>query len=142
MADNEKKVNVDEVVDNIKNLNNTHDHTSDYDTQDINDGKVMSILAYIGILVLIPLFAAKDSKFTRFHTNQGLLLWIVSLVWSVIFKVLSTILGIIPLVGIIVSIIGSLVSLVFLVLMIIGIVNVCQGRAKELPVIGKYRILK
>ena len=33
----------------------------------------MAILAYFGILVLIPILAAKDSKFARFHANQGLL---------------------------------------------------------------------
>jgi hypothetical protein len=40
-----------------------------------------------------------------------------------------------------VSIIG-LVSLVFLVLLIIGIMNAANGRAKELPIIGKFKILK
>ena len=36
----------------------------------------------------------------------------------------------------------SAVSIAFFVLMIIGIVNAANGRAKELPVIGKYRLLK
>lgn len=36
----------------------------------------------------------------------------------------------------------SLLGIVFLVLAIIGIINAANGKAKELPVIGKYRILK
>ena len=36
--------------------------------------KIYSILAYMGFLVFIPMFAAKDSKFVRFHRNQGLVL--------------------------------------------------------------------
>ena len=41
---------------------------------DVQENKVMGILAYLSFLVLIPLFAAKESPFARFHTNQGLVL--------------------------------------------------------------------
>ncbi|MDO4733557.1 MAG: zinc ribbon domain-containing protein, partial [Bacillota bacterium] len=43
--------------------------------------------------------------------------------------------------GFIVSIIG-LVGLVFLVISVLGIINAAGGRAKELPIIGKFKILK
>ena len=92
--------------------------------------KVMGVLAYFGILLLIPLFMAKDSKFVRFHVNQGLILFICSIVVYVvgrIFPGLSTILWIL--------------DVAIFVLAIMGIVNVVKGRAKELPVIGKYRII-
>ena len=36
----------------------------------------------------------------------------------------------------------SLIGLCITALAIIGIVNVCQGKAKELPIIGKYKIIK
>lgn len=36
----------------------------------------------------------------------------------------------------------GLVNLVFLVMLVIGIMNAVNGRAKELPVIGKFKILK
>ena len=41
---------------------------------DVQENKVMGILAYLSFLVLIPLFAARESPFARFHTNQGLVL--------------------------------------------------------------------
>ena len=37
--------------------------------EDVQNNKVFAILAYIGILVLVPIFAAKESKFARFHAN-------------------------------------------------------------------------
>ena len=55
----------------VKNLGNTADVTGDFDAADIAKNKVLSLFAYIGILFLIPLLAAPNSKFARFHTNQG-----------------------------------------------------------------------
>ena len=122
----------------IKNLNNTKDYTDEFEQEDIQNNKVMGVLAYLGILVLIPIFAAKDSKFARFHANQGLVLAIAGIALGII----GGILGWIPILGIIVAIVCGLASLVLFILMILGIVNVVNGRAKELPIVGKFRILK
>ena len=54
----------------LQNLNNTADTTAEFDAQDITSNKAMAILAYFGPLVLIPIFAAKQSKFARYHSNQ------------------------------------------------------------------------
>ena len=54
----------------VNNMMNTADTTSQFDPQDINDNKGMSVLAYIGILFLIPLLACPNSRFARYHTNQ------------------------------------------------------------------------
>ena len=110
---------------------NTADTTADYDKKDIEDNKIMAILAYIGILFLVPLLAAKDSKFARFHASQGLILFLLGLAGALVL--------IIPILGWLVS---ALVSIATLVLMILGIINVCQGKAKELPIIGKINLLK
>ena len=126
----------------IAGLNNTADNTAQFDAQDIQNNKAMAILAYIGILVLIPLFAAKESKFARYHTNQGLVLCIAEIAYGIVYGILSSIiLAISWRLYFLVSIIG-LVSLVFLVLLVIGIINAANGKAKELPVIGKFKILK
>ena len=53
------------------------DYTDQYEQEDANKHRAFGILSYIGILFLIGLFAAKDSKWTRFHTNQGLVLCIL-----------------------------------------------------------------
>ena len=121
-----------------KDFLDTKDETADFDKKDIEDNKVMAVLAYIGILVLIPLLAAKESKFARYHTNQGFTLFLFGFCTCVVLEIL----GIIPVVGIVFTILGSLVGLCFFILMILGIVNAAQGVAKELPFIGKYRFLK
>jgi uncharacterized membrane protein len=46
-----------------------------------------------------------------------------------------------PMLAIVGTLLG-LVSLIFFILMIIGIINAVKGEMKELPVIGKYKILK
>ena len=122
----------------INDFTNTNDTTSEYDEKDINDNKVMGVLSYIGILWLVPLLAAKDSKFARFHANQGLVLWLA----SIILSVASAVLAIIPIVGCVAAILLPVVGIGGFVLMILGIINAAQGKAKELPIIGKYRILK
>ena len=101
-----------------------------------------ALLAYIGLLFLVPLLAAPQSRYARYHTNQGVVLFLVELIWGLAFGILNAILSIIPVVWILFSLIGWLVSLGFLALTIIGIVNAVQGRAKELPLIGKIRFLK
>lgn len=117
-------------------LNDTPDTTADYTKEDIDKNKVMGVLAYLGLLVLVPLLAAKDSKFARFHSNQGLVLLIAEGICSV----LSAILSLIPFWLIRLPI--YLVQIALFVLAIIGIVNAAGGKAKELPVIGKITILK
>ena len=121
-----------------KSVFDTPDTTAEYDQQDIQSNKVMAILAYIGILILVPLFAAKDSKFARFHVNQALTL----LIAGVALTILSVVFGFIPIIGLIFDIIFGLAGICLLVLMILGIVNAATGKAKELPVTGKIKILK
>ena len=128
----------DKKEDWFEKVNNTEDVTEKMDSKDVEENKVMGVLAYIGILVLIPLLAAPKSKFARYHSNQGLILLIIEVLCSAIF----TPLGFIPYVGIVFSIVGGLVGLVCLVLLILGIVNAAQGKAKALPLIGKFNILK
>ena len=134
----ERKSTMADLNDKLNELTNTEDSTSSYSPEDINNNKAMAILAYLSWLVLIPLFAAKESPFARFHVNQGLCLAIVEIICWVVFGILSKI----PLLGILFAIIEWLISLACLVLAILGIVNAVNGRAKELPVVGKIRILK
>ena len=113
----------------VANLNNTKDTTDQFDKDDIEKNKAMGLLAYI--LFFIPLLAAKDSPFARYHANQGLVLFLCGLI--------SSVLWIIPILG---WIIAPILSIVITVLAVIGIINALNGKAKELPIIGKFKILK
>lgn len=117
--------------------NSTNDYVNSFDPQDVNSNKGMAVLAYLSWLVLVPLLAAPQSRFARFHANQGLVLAIASTIWSIASGIIANI----PFIGWIISIVMGLGSIFFFVLMIIGIVNAVNGEAKELPLIGKIKIL-
>lgn len=125
-------------MDQLNNLNNTPDTTAEFDPSDIQNNKVMAILSYFGFLVLVPIFAAKDSKFARFHANQGLPLFIV----EVLISFVTMVLGWIPLIGILVSLVMGLLGICVLVLAILGIINAANGRAKKLPITGGITFIK
>jgi len=108
------------------------------DPTDAEKNKVMGILAYLGILFLVPLLAARDSKFAMYHTNQGLILFIA----AVGLMIVSGVLGSIPFIGLFSLLISPLVSLVILALAIIGIINAAKGECKPLPVIGNFTLIK
>lgn len=108
---------------------------------DTND-KAFSALGYVGILFLIPLLAGK-TEYTRFHANQGLVLFIADVVSGVVIGVVTGILSLIPFIGpVIAGIISGVLGLAIFVLMILGIVHAVQGEMKPLPVIGGFQIIK
>ena len=104
--------------------------------------KVYSVLAYFGLLWLVPAIAGK-THFSKFHANQGLVLFIVEAVLGIITAILFLIIGKIPFIGgLVTGILGGVIGLIFLVYAIIGIVNVVNGETKPLPVIGVVNIIK
>ena len=96
---------------------------------------LMGVLAYLGILALIPYFSKGQSSFVRFHALQGMNLLILEVIAGVAIGILSYV----PVLGSIVSWVVSLGSLAFT---IIGIVNVANKEMKELPIIGGVQIIK
>lgn len=125
----EKTAQKTDFSDDLKKLADTPDTTANYAPADIAENKGMGVLCYLGILWLIPFLAKKDSPFVKFHLNQGLVLLVLGLI--------SWILCRIPFI----RIIGWLASVAVFALAIIGIVNVVNGKAQELPVVGKYKLL-
>ena len=101
-----------------------------YTPEDIEKNKTMAGLAYL--LFFLPLITCPESRYAKFHANQGLLLWIAGIAGTVI-------LGIIPIVG---WILMPVYGVVILILGIMGLVNGFGGKAKPLPLIGKFTILK
>ena len=139
---------------NLKDLFKIIDGTNFFNPEDINKNKIMALFSYIGFLFLIPLFACKDSKFARFHTNQGVVLCILNSIVTIIFglMVFITALFYIPDVNVlhvlatIVIVCEALVWFVIgvpiIALTVLGIISAVTGKAKKLPVIGNVRILK
>lgn len=121
---------------------NPHAQSSPYGQQydpaaaDIAKNKGYAALSYLGILILIPLLTVKDSPYTKFHMNQGLVLLIASVAASTVYGVLN---------GVGLDTLSHLVSLLMLaifVFRIIGIVYALTGKQKELPLIGQIKLIK
>lgn len=113
-----------------------NDETQCFNPEDIHDNKGLCIFSYLALLFLIPMLVnGQKSPFTRFHVNQGLVLFIANIILGIIVKILRFI----PIIG---ALISGLFGIFSLVLMIIGIVNAAQGTAKRLPIIGNITLYK
>ncbi len=108
----------------------TEKTTGAFEQADIDSNKALAGLAYL--IFFLPLLACPQSKFAKFHANQALLLFLVAVVGNIV-------LSIIPIIGWILLPIFNIVIFVFAV---IGLINGFNGKAKRLPVFGKYDILK
>ncbi len=102
------------------------------ETIDINRDMIMSILCYLGPLVLIPFLMKEDSPNVSFHIKQGLVLFGAEVIfWLLIPFVTMLSFGLLtPLI--------ALVGLGFLVLTLLGIYHVIKQKEVPLPIIGKF----
>ena len=111
-----------------------------FDPQDIEEGRVTAGLAYI--IFFIPLVTAKKSENGKFHANQGLLLLIASLALSIVLRILMAIL----VHGYFGWGLYSLISMVCWFVMfgigLVGLISGFTGKARELPFVGKIRLIK
>ena len=74
--------------------------------------------------------------------KEGLILFLCEIIFAVANMILSAIFAFLGPLVLLWTLVAALVNIAFLVLLILGIVNAAQGMAKELPLIGKFRILK
>lgn len=90
--------------------------------------KTVGILSYISILVVAAYFMANGDKRLMFHVKQGVVLFVCEIAVMVVAQMLLWTLS--PII--------SILNIALFVLMIIGIMNVLNGKEKELPVIGQF----
>ena len=86
----------------------------------------LSVLSYLGPLVLIPMITQKHDDFARYHANQGLSLFLFNGLVSIFAG----------------EAIAGVASIFSLYCMIKGISNVLKGKKEPLPLIGKLKFLK
>ena len=122
-----------------------------YTDKDIKNGKGVAWLSYFGLLALIPYFAYKDNKYVHAHAVRGLNLLIIEAAWGVLMTILTSLIRtpvdsiwfgtyyVIPWWLSLISIAGYIL---IGVVSIMGIVYSCQGKVKDLPLIGKIRIIQ
>jgi uncharacterized membrane protein len=87
---------------------------------------VLAMISYLGVLCLIPYLSKEADKFAKFHSKQGLVLFLFEIAsWTIMFFI--------PFMG---FIIANLIGLLWVVLSVIGILNVINNAETKLPVIG------
>jgi uncharacterized membrane protein len=131
------------------------------DAQDAQQNKVMAILSYIIFFIPLLVGAHKQSKFVKFHANQGTILGLGAIAFGIVYGIITAILGAILLPNNwqdwvnyaytgssgwgAYSVITTILGLLWLApsaLCIYGIYNSATGKEKELPVIGKFKFIK
>jgi len=95
-----------------------------------DEGRTLAIISYLTVLGLIIAFVLnmnRNSKFAKFHIRQSLLIFISSIVVSVLYYI--------PIFGGVLRFIGVLI---IVILTIYGIVTAVEGKEKKMPLIGDY----
>ena len=128
--------------------NSAEQNTSSNDTQankpaapTTDNETTMGVMCYLALLVLIPIFAAKGNKFIRFHANQGLILLIICIIWWLLLWIIGNLPYFIIFV-IMYRIIQYGGLLLIALLSVLGIISVARHEETELPLVGKFRIIK
>lgn len=98
---------------------------------DAQANKGLGVLCYLGVFLLIPLLLKPDSKFLRYHCNQGLLMFLLGVLTGAVWNI--------PIIGWIAGLAGSFLSVVCFFK---GISNALSGRCEPLPYIGGISLIK
>lgn len=118
--------------------------TTESEQEDLKGKKFTAALAYFSWLVVIPIMYSSESKFVRYHANQGLTIAIAETIavlaativakvmWSVSIKI--SLLVEFVMYAVIVGVFGALILL--------GLLNVILGKKRPLPTFGKVNLLK
>lgn len=118
------------------------DTTASYNPADREQNRVVAVLSYLHILVLVPLIGMRESPFTQYHAKIGLNLLLWHLAAEIGGKILSAVVGWIPVVGWLVSLAVTLLNLALWAINVFGIVSAAQGKARELEILAPFKIIK
>ena len=80
---------------------------------------------------MIIAFVAGDKDGAKFHLNQALVIWLAGII-----------LGIVAVITILGWIVGLVGSIFLFVCWIMGLVYAIQEQEKEVPILGKFKLLK
>ncbi|MBP9143885.1 MAG: DUF4870 domain-containing protein [Thermoanaerobaculia bacterium] len=99
-----------------------------------NNKTLMLVLAYLGLLALVPLLTEKDDKEVQWHAKHGLVQFFA---WIIVF-VLFSILSFIPGVGCVTSIISLFLWIPYLIVTILSIMKAVNGQRFLIPGLSDF----
>jgi len=91
--------------------------------KDIEKNKAIAALSYAWILCLVPLLGKRDSKFAQFHAKQGLVLFIIEIIGSLLMWF---------------PIFGQLLMLLLVVVSVMGIIKTLNGEWWKVPYVYSW----
>jgi uncharacterized membrane protein len=104
---------------------------------EIEEGKTLAAIGYLGILFLVPLLAKKENKFCQFHGKQGAVLFGIEVIAIIILLILNFILSLLSCFG---DVLATILWLVFWVcavgLSLWGLIMAMKGEYWKMPVVG------
>ncbi len=123
----------------------TKNETSLFKQKDIDENCSLAMISYIPFLFFVPMIIKPCSGYLRYHGIQGLTMFLSFIVLEffniIMGAIFNSVLNEMP--GIILTVIVTvIINLAVLLLISIGIANAVKGAARELPIIGKYKLLK
>lgn len=103
---------------------------------------IMIILAYLGVLALIPLLVEKQDQDVQWHAKHGLVLFGAEIVLFIALGIVLAVIGAVPFIGWLVTLLGCLVwtilPLGICVLHIVCIVKGLSGQRLIVPGVSLY----
>lgn len=144
---NEKDL-ADKTIEAVEGFMNTEDHAKNHRQLDIDNNKTAAAFCYIPLVFI--LFIANNSykknDYMKFHVNQG---FVLSIGWVAILAVTRILANMFRVHGLFVTYVPTLISFINYSLICFaifysgfGFINTLNGYSKELPLIGKIKILK
>ena len=130
-------------------MSSIKDYTDYYSLEEIESGKALSIISYL--IPLVPFILSKKNNYVKFHTLNGMNILFTYLIFLIIKRTLSYIFGtpcdlvsglkciILP---ISLRIFFAFINMIFSFIILYGVLNVCNNKAKEIPIIRKIKLFK
>lgn len=111
------------------------DHTSEFDEKDIADNKLIAMLIYLlGIIgIVVAFLVKKESPYLNFHIRQGIKFVIIETLASLATALLCW--------TCIAPVVGGVFLTALAVVQIIAFFDVCNGKAKEAPIVRSFKFL-
>jgi uncharacterized membrane protein len=95
---------------------------------------LMLVLAYLGILAVIPLAAEKNDREVQWHAKNGLVIFVAEIALMVVLAIVMHI----PFFGCLAALAFPVLGLVFTVVAIFGIYKAVNGQRLIIPGLSNY----
>ena len=130
-------------------MSSIKDYTDSFSLEEIESGKALSIVSYL--IPLVPFILSKKNNYVKVHTLNGMNILFTYLIFLIIKRTLSYIFGtpcdlvsglkciILP---ISLRIFFAFINMLFSFIVLYGVLNVCNNKAKEIPIISKIKLFK